>query len=594
MTKQVGEGPKHDMEAKDDGLELEEVEAEENGLGQERIQQEKDPTAVMIARRGSRSKKVPRWLKDYKVPSGTPEIENRERNDGNKRWDAMDHRMANLEEVVRRALQQPPRNNQGGANGQSSWGGNLKVEVPPFDGTNVEFWIFKIKELCDVHAIPREHRVQTASLQMTGPAYACKSAGSVSVTSSKAIIPTGVVTVPKANVTSTYPKTTVVSNSHFKPQSSTQASSSSSVGPYKKLTAEESGLNGKKGNVTIVMQNINGYYLLIGKEEFEELMRLEVVQEDAEEGEGNAGKSTVEIMPEISYNALEGQFHPNTLRVTGTTNETSLQWLAELGDITINHKELTMGFLWNGDAKFAVVFEEPKQLPPKREVDHKINLEPGAKPVSVRPYRYPHFQKAEIERLVEEMKQAEIIRDSQSICGRTRCIDYGYRSSVESGRASRSLFHVGLLKAFVGTLPDDPATLPELPQVFSSKPLNIVDQRVTEVEGNRFVQVLVEWEGVPREEATWEDWVTLNEAFPNSDLEDKVIFDGQGIDMTKQVGEGPKHDMEAKDDGLELEEAEAEENGLGQERIQQEKDPTTVMGARHGNRSKKVPGWLKD
>ena len=60
------------------------------------------------------------------------------------------------------------------------------------------------------------------------------------------------------------------------------------------------------------------------------------------------------------------------------------------------------------------VFQVPSGMPPMRPFDHKIHLLPNSKPVNVRPYRYPYFQKTEIERQVKEMLDTGIIRRSQS------------------------------------------------------------------------------------------------------------------------------------------------------------------------------------
>ncbi|XP_062176260.1 uncharacterized protein LOC133881329 [Alnus glutinosa] len=64
--------------------------------------------------------------------------------------------------------------------------------------------------------------------------------------------------------------------------------------------------------------------------------------------------------------------------------------------------------------QFEDVFQEPHGLPPRRVLDHAITLQEGAQPVSVRPYRYPFYQKEEIERIVQELLQSGVIQHSHS------------------------------------------------------------------------------------------------------------------------------------------------------------------------------------
>ncbi|XP_042023144.1 uncharacterized protein LOC121770490 [Salvia splendens] len=63
---------------------------------------------------------------------------------------------------------------------------------------------------------------------------------------------------------------------------------------------------------------------------------------------------------------------------------------------------------------FLSVFRVPTGMPPVRQYDHRIHLLPGSKPVNVQPYRYPYFQKNEIERQVREMLEQGIIQRSNS------------------------------------------------------------------------------------------------------------------------------------------------------------------------------------
>ena len=64
--------------------------------------------------------------------------------------------------------------------------------------------------------------------------------------------------------------------------------------------------------------------------------------------------------------------------------------------------------------EYESVFQEPEGLPPPKRQDHAIRLKEGSNIPNIRPYRYPHYQKNEIERLVDDMLNSGIIRTSVS------------------------------------------------------------------------------------------------------------------------------------------------------------------------------------
>ncbi|KAL4379068.1 hypothetical protein GQ457_02G036740 [Hibiscus cannabinus] len=63
---------------------------------------------------------------------------------------------------------------------------------------------------------------------------------------------------------------------------------------------------------------------------------------------------------------------------------------------------------------FSDVFAEPQGLPPERGHDHRINLCDEQAVIKVKPYRYPSWQKDEIEKMIKEMLESGVIRNSSS------------------------------------------------------------------------------------------------------------------------------------------------------------------------------------
>ncbi|WVY93439.1 hypothetical protein V8G54_032527 [Vigna mungo] len=64
--------------------------------------------------------------------------------------------------------------------------------------------------------------------------------------------------------------------------------------------------------------------------------------------------------------------------------------------------------------RFDHIFQSPPSLPPSRPTDHRIHLIPNSTPVNVKPYRYPHSQKCELEKQVKELLDKAMIQPSRS------------------------------------------------------------------------------------------------------------------------------------------------------------------------------------
>lgn len=66
--------------------------------------------------------------------------------------------------------------------------------------------------------------------------------------------------------------------------------------------------------------------------------------------------------------------------------------------------------------EFQSVFSEPASLPPFRTHNHVISLLPNSKPPDIRPYRYPHSQKTEIENQVAALMKSDLSNQVQPFC----------------------------------------------------------------------------------------------------------------------------------------------------------------------------------
>lgn len=116
---------------------------------------------------------------------------------------------------------------------------------------------------------------------------------------------------------------------------------------------------------------------------------------------GITNNTRVQVVEELSQKASCAAIQFCLMQVTNCHDEspTLLLYCPTSASTHVESKELLAL-----KTQFQHVFHEPGELPPSRGIfDHIIPIEPNAKPINIRPYRYPLKQRDVIETSIHEL-----------------------------------------------------------------------------------------------------------------------------------------------------------------------------------------------
>ncbi|KAH9775894.1 hypothetical protein KPL71_006537 [Citrus sinensis] len=112
-----------------------------------------------------------------------------------------------------------------------------------------------------------------------------------------------------------------------------------------------------------------------------------------------------------------------------------------------------------------------------------------------------------------------------------------YKLALPSGSKIHPVFHISLLKPFLGSHTPDHHSLPSTS--VDNQPLYLPAAvcaiRTVLKQGTRCRQILVQWQASSPEDSTWEEFDTFCKLYPDFHLEDKVDFEAGGDDTTFHI-----------------------------------------------------------
>ncbi|KAM0028419.1 putative nucleotidyltransferase, Ribonuclease H [Helianthus debilis subsp. tardiflorus] len=111
-----------------------------------------------------------------------------------------------------------------------------------------------------------------------------------------------------------------------------------------------------------------------------------------------------------------------------------------------------------------------------------------------------------------------------------------YKLQLPPEAKIHNVFHVSMLRKCTGkpTQQITPLHLVDSSSTLKLHPAQLLDQRTLLRGSSSVPQYLVQWEGLPVQEATWEDKAILQRIFPDFHLEDKVTDKGGGNVVTQE------------------------------------------------------------